>query len=108
MKLFDGQIASLITELSRLRDVLESDYKAHNLDQIRSNAAELMAISANLHGLLSTATTSLGNTHGPMWLIETSDSQLSEAVAAPEPDWDHLGAILSFLESGINQLIETL
>ena len=104
----DEEIASLITELSRLNEVLKSDFEARNLNGMRSHVADLRNINEEIHRLLSGPTSSHDDMPSPMWLIGTTANHLSEAVAAPAPDWDRISAILSFLESGIDQLIHAL
>ena len=55
----DKQTALLITELSRLNEVLESDWEARNLDGIRSHIADLRRINEDIHRLLNGPTMSL-------------------------------------------------
>jgi hypothetical protein len=52
----------------------------------------------------STARTSTGEASAAMWLIRLEANQLLAATSNLSLNWEHIGVLLSFAESGIQRL----
>ena len=90
-----------IDHLRNLAASLHQSFTDRDLEAMRRGADGVLAITDKLPAVLGE------HRANDWWLVETSARQVAEGPV-DSPDWDALGAQLSFLETGVGLLSESL
>lgn len=108
---FDGVASRLGSILSGIH----AGWAVHDDDAVRTGASELLKEIEPFQrqGRESGKPELLWYSHLPgsgagVWLVESSANSMLDEVNSPTPDWDQVGAAMSFAESGVQQFRDAI
>ena len=103
-----AELLTLANELHGLSESVELGYDGQNLDQVSACLDEIRAKALQVEAIVDSDEETKSRSGAQAWLTARSAEDLLEQSSKVQVDWDTIGACVSFLQSGIGQLTESL
>ena len=103
-----SDLLTLTDELSGLAGMVEVGYDDRDLVQVRTHLDEIQVKALHIQAIVDSDALSKSRSGAEAWLTARSAEDLFEQSSKVEIDWDRIGACVSFLQSGIDQLAKSL
>ncbi|MGP8007866.1 MAG: hypothetical protein ACLP2J_12655 [Acidimicrobiales bacterium] len=101
-------LVRLTNELSDLVRFVEAGYEGRDLDQVRANLDDIRTKALQIETIVASDRKIEPQSGSPAWLTARSAEYLLEQSSVRPIDWDTIGACLSFLQTGIVLLAESM
>jgi hypothetical protein len=85
---------------------LEVGYETRDLSAVEGRTLRVSRVVQQLRELSKSDTHMAQSFESPLWLISNSLNDLATFGAMPSPQWDDIGAVISFISTGRDILRE--
>jgi hypothetical protein len=103
-----SELLTMTSELSGLAGSVAAGYESRDLDHVRGCLEGIRDKALQVESIVDGDALTRSQSGAPSWLTARSAETLLDEASKSQVDWDMVGATLSFLQTGIADLSQSL